>query len=88
MRFTAYGVQSQGLHNFPIVDDTVALETIEQYDLSFSNLSITNCVTLGPNTTIQITDDDGNDYNNTSKDNGKIYIEFNAFYLLKSTCSI
>ena len=67
MTFTAHGEQSQGLSNFTIIDDTVALETIEQYDLSFSNLSITNnSVTLGPDTTIQITDDDGNDYNNTS----------------------
>ena len=72
MRFTAHGVQSQGLPSFPIVNDTVALETIEQYDLSFSNPSITNGVTLGPNTTIQIMDDDGNDYNNTGKDSGAV----------------
>ena len=66
MTFTAHGVLSQGLPNFTIINDTVALETIEQYDLSFSNPSITNGVILGPDTTIQITDDDGNDYNNTS----------------------
>ena len=64
--FVEHGSQSQGLSSFIIIDDTVAVETIEQYDLSFSNLSITNSVTLGPDTTIQITDDDGNDYNNTS----------------------
>ena len=57
--FSAHGNQSQGLSNFAITNDAVALETIEQYDLSFSNPSITNRVTLGPNTTIQITDDDG-----------------------------
>ena len=72
MTFTAHGVQSQGLPNFTILNDTVALETIEEYDLSFSNPSITNGVTLGPNTTIQIMDDDGNDYNNTGKDSGAV----------------
>ena len=63
----AYGVHSQGLTNFTIINDNVAMETIEQYNLSFSNASITNGVRLGPNTTttIQIIDDDGNDYNNT-----------------------
>ena len=57
--FLAHGDQSQGLSNFTITDDAVALEIIEQYDLSFSNPSITNRVTLGPDTRIQITDDDG-----------------------------
>ena len=57
--FAARGDQFQGLSNFTIKNDAVALETIEQYDLSFSNPSITNRVTLGPDTTIQITDDDG-----------------------------
>ena len=57
--FAARGSQSQGLSNFTITNDAVALETVEQYDLSFSNPSITNHVTLGPNTTIHITDDDG-----------------------------
>ena len=63
--FVGRGSQSQGLSSFVIINDTVALETIEQYNLSFSNPSITNGVTLGPNTIIQIIDDDGNDYNNT-----------------------
>ena len=54
----ARGSQSQGLPSLIIINDTVALETIEQYDLSFSNPSITNGVTLGPNTTIHIADDD------------------------------
>ena len=63
--FTAHGAQSQGLPNFTIFNDTVALETMEQYNFSLSNPSIANSVTLGPNTTIQIIDDDGNDYNNT-----------------------
>ena len=58
--FAARGSQSQGLPSFTVTNDTVALETIEQYDLSFSNPSITSRVTLGSNTTIQITDDDGN----------------------------
>ena len=58
--FAARGSQSKGLSNFTITNDAVALETIEQYDLSFSNPSITNRVTLGPDTRIQITDDDGN----------------------------
>ena len=57
--FAARGSQSQGLSNFTITNDAVALEIVEQYDLSFSNLFITNRVTLGPNTTIQITDEDG-----------------------------
>ena len=57
--FGARGSQSKGLSNFTITNDAVALETIEQYDLSFSNPSITNRVTLGPNTTIQINDDEG-----------------------------
>ena len=57
--FTARGSQSKELSNFTITNDAVALETIEQYDLSFSNPSFTNGVTLGPNTRIQITDDDG-----------------------------
>ena len=54
-----HGSQSQGLPSFTIINDTVALETTEQYNLSFSNPSITNGVTLGPNTTLQIMDDDG-----------------------------
>ena len=66
MTFTAHGAQFQGLPSFIIINDTVALETIEQYSFSFSNPSMTNGVTLGPNTTLQITDDDGNGYNNTS----------------------
>ena len=57
--FAARGSLSQGLPSFTIINDPVALETIEQYDLSFSNPSITNRVTLGPDTTIEITDDDG-----------------------------
>ena len=55
----ARGSQSQGLPSFIIINDTVALETIEQYNLFFSNTSITNGVTLGSGTTIQIMDDDG-----------------------------
>ena len=50
----------QRLPSFTIINDTVALEITEQYGLSFSNPSITNCVTLGPDTTIHIMDDDGN----------------------------
>ena len=57
--FAARGDQSQGLPSFTIKNDSFALETIEQYDLSFSNPSITNNVILGSDTTIQITDDDG-----------------------------
>ena len=57
--FAARGSQSQGLSNFTLTNDAVALETVERYDLSFSNLSITNHVILGPNATIQITNDDG-----------------------------
>ena len=55
----ARGSQSQRLPSFTIVNDTVSLETIEQYNLSFSNPSITSGVTLGSDTTIQIMDDDG-----------------------------
>ena len=57
--FAARGDQTQGLPSFTIKNDFFALETIEQYNLSFSNPSITNNVTLGPDTTIQITDDEG-----------------------------
>ena len=57
--FVAHGSISQGLSNFTIINDAVALETIELYNLSLSNPSITNRVTLGPDTIIQITDDDG-----------------------------
>ena len=87
MTFTAHGVPSQGLPNFTIINDTVALETIEQYNLSFTNPSIANGVILGPDTTIAIKDDDGNDYNNTGKDSGTVYIKFKASSLLKSACS-
>ena len=66
--------QSKGLPSFIIINDTIALETTEQYDLSFSNPSISNGVTLGPDTTIQITDDDGNDYKNTSIYCGAVYM--------------
>ena len=56
--FVGHGSQSQGLSSFIIINDTVALEIREQYDLSFSNPSLTNGFTLGPNTTIHIADDD------------------------------
>ena len=59
IKFTAHGAQSQGLPSFTIITDTVALETIEQYNLSFSNPSITNGLILGPGTVIRIIDDDG-----------------------------
>ena len=55
----ARGSQSQGLPNFTIINDTVALETTEQYNLSFHNSSITNGVILGFDTIIRIIDDDG-----------------------------
>ena len=84
--FAARGDQSQGLPSFTIVNDAVALETIEQYDLSFSNPSITNNVTLGPDTRIQIADDDGNDFNNTIVYFRAECIKFHSF-LLKTTCS-
>ena len=74
IKFTAHRAQSQGIPNFTVVNDAVALETIEQYSLSFSNPSITNGVRLGPDTTIQITDDDGNDYNNTSIYYGAVHM--------------
>ena len=61
--FVGYGSQSQGLSSFVITNDTVALEITEQYSLFFSNPSITNSVTLGPDTTIHIMDDDGNSTN-------------------------
>ena len=57
--FTAHGVRSQGLPGFTIINDTVPLETIEQYNLSFSNPSIANGLILGPGTVIKIIDDDG-----------------------------
>ena len=55
----ARGSQSQGLPSFTIINDTVAMETIEQYNLSFQNPSITNGVILGSGTIIRIIDDDG-----------------------------
>ena len=60
IKFTAHGSRSQRLPSFTIINDTVALEITEQSDLSFSNTSLTNGVTLGPDTTIHIMDDDGN----------------------------
>ena len=59
MTFRAHGAQSVRLPSFTIINDTVALETIEQYGLFLSNPSITNGNTLGPGTTIHIIDDDG-----------------------------
>ena len=60
--FTAHGTQSQGLPSFIIINDTVALETIEQYGLFLSSSSITNGNTLGPGTAIYIIDDDGKSF--------------------------
>ena len=59
IKFTAHGAHSQGLPGFTIINDTVPLETIEQYNLSFSNPSIANGLILGPGTVIRIIDDDG-----------------------------
>ena len=59
IKFTAHGARSQGIPGFTIINDTVPLETIEQYNLSFSNPSITNGLILGPGTVIKIIDDDG-----------------------------
>ena len=59
MRFTAHEAQSERLPSFTIVNDTVALETTEQYVFFLSNPSITNGITLGPGTIIRIIDDDG-----------------------------
>ena len=55
----ARGVLSQGLSSFIIINDSVALETIEQYILSFNNPSITNSLILGSGALIRIIDDDG-----------------------------
>ena len=71
IRFTAHGAQSQGLPSFTIINDTVAMETIEQYNLTFHNPSITNGVILGFGTIIKIIDDDGK----------KIFIIFNSILL-------
>ena len=57
IKFTAHGARSQGLPGFTIINDTVPLETIEQYNLSFSNPSIANGLILGPGTVIKIIDD-------------------------------
>ena len=54
------GSKFQRLPSFTIINDAVALEITEQYGLSISNHSITNGVTLGPDTTIHVMDDDGN----------------------------
>ena len=59
IKFTVLGAQSQKLPNFFITNDTVAFETIEQYNLSFNNPSLTNGIILGPGTIIRIIDDDG-----------------------------
>ena len=55
----ADGAQSRSLSSFVIINDTVTIETIEQYILSLNNPSITNSVILGSGTIISITDDDG-----------------------------
>ena len=44
---------------FPIKDDTVAFENVENVELSFINSSYTNGVILGSNEIATITDPDG-----------------------------
>uniref|UniRef100_A0A1X7TCU3 Calx-beta domain-containing protein n=1 Tax=Amphimedon queenslandica TaxID=400682 RepID=A0A1X7TCU3_AMPQE len=61
IRFIAGGSASVSLSNFALIDDAVALEVVEQYDLSLINHDYTDepsRVSLGSNTTLSITDDD------------------------------
>ena len=53
------GDVSVPLPDFPIADDTTALETNEIYQLSFISSTPSQNVTLGVPTEITITDDDG-----------------------------
>ena len=57
--FMGQGPTDQELPTFTIINDTIPLETTEQYNLSLRYPSITNDVTLGPDTIIHIIDDDG-----------------------------
>ena len=57
--FMGQGPTDQQLSPFTIINDTIPLETTEQYNLSLSYSFITNDVTLGPDTIIHIIDDDG-----------------------------
>ena len=59
--FTAGGSTSVSLSDFTLIDDAIALEAIEQYDLSLLSHSYTadaSRVSLGSNTTLSINDDD------------------------------
>ncbi len=59
LTFTPSSEISFELPGFSITDDDVALETIESYEISFSNPQPDTNVILGPASTIEIIDDDG-----------------------------
>ena len=58
---------SSSLTGFTLLNDSIALETVERYNLSLVGHDYTaepNRVTLGPDTRLSITDDDGMMINN------------------------
>ena len=60
--FCAGGSLSSSLTGFTLLNDSIALETVEHYNLSLvghNNTAGPNRVTLGPDTRLSITDDDG-----------------------------
>ena len=60
--FTAGGSTSLSLSDFALIDDAIALEAIEQYDLSLLSHSYTadaSRVSLESATTLSINDNDG-----------------------------
>ena len=56
--FRAFGSRTTTVTEFNITDDDAALETVERYPIRFLPTNVNN-VELGPNTNIEITDDDG-----------------------------
>ena len=56
--FTAGGSTTAPIPSFMINNDIATLETKEEYELSLSSPSVTDDVVLGPNTAVEISDDD------------------------------
>ena len=56
--FRAFGSRTTTVTEFNITNDDAALETVERYPIGFLQTNVNN-VELGPNTNIEIMDDDG-----------------------------
>ena len=80
--FRAGSSLSSSLTGFTLINDSIALETVERYNLSLVGHDYTaepNRVTLGPDTRLSITDDDGMMINNIM-----IFQMFSPFQMLQS----